>query len=70
VERKRLNKSDKQSLNPDAQTLNTRNSIPTNPAADEERYEKRALCTSTALNLTKSKPELEFDRLFKSGVVG
>ncbi len=67
--RQRLNKSDKQSFNTVAQTLNTRNSIPTNPSADEESYDKRALCTSTTLNLTKSKLELEFDRLFKSGVV-
>ena len=68
-ERQRLKKSVKQSFNSDAQSLNTRVSNPTNPAADEERNDKRALCTSTALNLTKSKLELEFDRLFKSGVV-
>jgi len=49
--------------------LNTRVSIPTNPAADEERNDKRALCTSTALNLTKLKPGSEFERLFNSGVV-
>jgi hypothetical protein len=39
--------------------LNTRVSIPTNPAADEERNDKRALCTSTALNLTKLKTGTE-----------
>jgi hypothetical protein len=69
VERQRLNKSVKQSFNSDAQSLNTRVSIPTNPAADEERNDKRALCNSTALNLTKSKPEPEIERLFNNWVV-
>ena len=58
VFKQKSNKSEKHSFSSNAHSLSTLELIPTKPAADEERKERKDLQTSSALNSKSRKVKL------------